>query len=159
EQSHSAEQATQAQAPPVSVEVVTPRAGGIDRVCVQPGTVEPFAAADLYAKASGFLAEQTVDIGSRVKAGDVVARSSVPEYEKQGQRDEAGVRAAEAKVGQMEAHVPAAQSESKAGDASVKLAGVLVLAKKSYRQYREKQLNRYKELAKKEAIEARVVDE
>src|SRR5207248_1105262 len=38
----------------VAVEVVSPRPGGIDRVCVQPGTVEPFEAADLYAKVSGY---------------------------------------------------------------------------------------------------------
>src|SRR3954468_20486094 len=69
-----------AEAPPtndeaaVSVEVVTPRAGGIDRVSTQPGSVEPFEAADLYAKVSGYLIEQKVDIGSRVKAGDVLAR-------------------------------------------------------------------------------------
>src|SRR4051794_39879798 len=67
-------------APTVSVEVVAPIPGGLDRICVQPGTVEPFEAADLYAKASGFLVEQTVDIGSLVKKGDVLARISVPEY-------------------------------------------------------------------------------
>src|SRR5215470_3490570 len=50
----------------VAVEVVSPQPGGIDRVCVQPGTVEPYESADLYAKVSGFLVEQTVDIGSRV---------------------------------------------------------------------------------------------
>src|SRR5690242_17048053 len=58
----------------VSVEVVSPLSGGIDRVCVQPGTLEPFAAAELYAKVSGFLAEQKVDIGSTVREGDVLAR-------------------------------------------------------------------------------------
>ena len=52
---------------PVRVEVVSPRAGGIDRVCIQPGTLEPFESADLYAKVSGFLSEQHVKIGSRVK--------------------------------------------------------------------------------------------
>src|SRR5471030_1694890 len=38
---------------PVKVEVVHPRAGGIDRICIQPGTLEPFESADLYAKVSG----------------------------------------------------------------------------------------------------------
>jgi RND family efflux transporter MFP subunit len=146
-------------APSVTVEVVSPRAGGIDRVCVQPGTVEPFESADLYAKASGFLVEQKVDIGSRVTRGDLLARISVPEYEKQVQRDRARVKAAEAKVRQMEAHVVAAESEAKAADASVKRAKSLVLAKTAYRKYREKQLARYNELAARQAIEQRVVDE
>ena len=50
----------------IVVECVTPRKGGIDRICLQPGTVEPFESADLYTKVSGFLAEQKVDIGYRV---------------------------------------------------------------------------------------------
>jgi RND family efflux transporter MFP subunit len=143
----------------VSVEVVSPRTGGIDRVCVQPGTVEPFESADLYAKASGFLVEQSVDIGSRVNKGDVLVRISVPEYEKQVQRDQARVRAADAKVRQMAAHLSAARSEAKSAEASVALATVMVRAKKAYRQYREKQLARYKDLAAQRALEQRVVDE
>lgn len=143
----------------VTVEAIHPRAGGIDRMCVQPGTVEPFQSADLYSKVSGFLAEQTVNIGSRVKKGDVLARIAVPEQEKQVQRDRARLNAAEAKVRQMEAHVLAAESEAKSADASVALAKVMVRAKGSYRQYREKQLVRYKDLAKQQAIEPRVVDE
>jgi HlyD family secretion protein len=143
----------------VPVEVVRPTAGGIRRVCTQPGTVEPFEAADLYAKASGFLAEQAVDIGSRVKKGDILARIAVPEYEKQVQRDAARVKDAAAKVKQMEAHLAAAKSEAKAADAAVTLAKVMVRAKTSYRQYREKQLGRFKELAKERALDARAVDE
>jgi RND family efflux transporter MFP subunit len=149
----------EAKAATVSVEVIAPQPGGIDRVCVQPGTVEPFESADLYAKTSGFLSEQVVDIGSRVKKGDVLARIAVPEYEKQVERDRARVKSAEAKVRQMEAHLTAAESEAKSADASVALANVLVRAKKAYRLYREKQLNRYKELVAQRAIEQRVVDE
>ena len=145
--------------PLTSAEVVSPRPGGLDRVCVQPGTVEPFEAADLYAKASGFLIDQTVDIGSRVKKGDILARISVPEYEKQVDRDEAQVRAADAKIRQMAAHVLAAEAESKAADASVTFAKVSVRAKTAYRKYREKQLNRIKELVDQKALEGRLLDE
>src|SRR5581483_2790980 len=141
-------------APPVGVEVIQPSQGGIQRVCVQPGSVEPFEYADLYAKASGYLVEQTVDIGSRVKKGDVLARISVPEYEKRVSRDDARVRDANAKVKQMDAHLAAARAESRAADASVVFANVLVRAKTAYRQYRFKQLTRFKELLRERAIEA-----
>jgi HlyD family secretion protein len=47
----------------VSVKTASPRPGGLDRLCTQPGSVEPFEAADLYSKVSGFLVEQNVDIG------------------------------------------------------------------------------------------------
>ena len=143
----------------VPVDVTRPRAGGIERVSVQPGTVEPFEMADLYAKASGFLAEQAVDIGSRVKAGDVLARLSVPEYEKQVARDRARVKDAEAKVRQADAAIAAAEAEARAADAAVSLAKAAVKAKTSFRQYREKQLNRIKELAASRAVDARLADE
>jgi len=143
----------------IAVDVMHPEAGGIQRVCTQPGTVEPYEAADLYAKVSGFLTEQTVDIGSRVKKDQVLARISVPEDEKQVEKDKASVKDAEAVVHQMEAHVTAAKAEAKAADVSVVYATVLVRAKTAYRQYREKQLTRFKELSKEKAIESRVVDE
>src|SRR6185312_10158388 len=110
-------------------------------------------------KVSGFLTEQTVDIGSRVKKDQVLARISVPEDEKQVEKDKASVKDAEAVVHQMEAHVTAAKAEAKAADVSVVYATVLVRAKTAYRQYREKQLTRFKELSKEKAIESRVVDE
>lgn len=144
---------------PVTVEVIHPQSGGIQRICVQPGTVEPFESADLFAKASGFLVEQPVDIGSRVNKGDILARISVPEYQKQVQRDLAKIQNAKAKVRQMEAHLAAAKAESKAMEASVLLSRVNVRAKTSYRQYREKQLTRFKELAKERALEAKIVEE
>ena len=145
--------------PQVTAEVVLPRPGGLDRVSIQVGTVEPFAAAELYAKASGFLIEQTVDIGSRVEKDEILARISVPEYEKQVDRDEARVRAADAKVRQMDAHLTAAKAESKAADASITFAKVSLRAKTAYRKYREKQLNRIKDLVAQKALEGRLLDE
>jgi RND family efflux transporter MFP subunit len=143
----------------VRVEVVRPSPGGLNRNSVEPGTVEPFESADIYAKVSGFLAEQTVDIGDRVKKGDVLAKLFVPEYEKQVARDQARVRDTEAHVKQSEARVEAARADAKAAEASVALAKAMVRAKTAYRQYREKQLNRIKELAAQKAVDARLVDE
>lgn len=155
----NAAESPSASASAVPVEVTRPRPGGIERVCVQPGTVEPFEMADLYAKASGFLTEQSVDIGSRVKAGDVLARLTVPEYEKQVARDQARVRDALAKVRQAAAGIKAAEAEARAAEASVGLAKVTVKAKTAFRQYREKQLTRIKELAASRAVDARLADE
>ena len=143
----------------VAVEVVHPRSGGLKRVCTQPGSVEPFESADLYARASGYLAEQKADIGSRVTKGDLLARIAVPELEKQVEREAARVKNAQAKVKQMEAHLESAKAEAKAADVAVTLAKSTVRAKTSFRTYREKQLTRMKELAKERALEARVVDE
>jgi len=143
----------------IIVDVVSPKAGGIDRICMQPGTIEPYEAADLYAKVSGFLTEQTVDIGSRVKAGQVLARIAVPENEKQVDRDAAKVKHAQAIVKQMEARIVVAKSELKTAEASVVVARTQVKSKASYRRFREKQLARLKQLNIERTIEAAVVDE
>lgn len=141
------------------VEVVHPARGGLDRICVQPGTVEPYEAADLYAKVSGFMIEQTVDIGSQVKAGQVLARIAVPEFEKQVDRDLARVTHAEAVVRQMQARFISAQADSKSAEASVANSRAQYKSRCSYRKFREKQLARLKELNNQRAIEAKVVDE
>jgi RND family efflux transporter MFP subunit len=147
------------QSPGVVVDVVAPRPGGIERVCDQPGTVEPFESADLYAKVSGFLAEQTVDIGSRVKRGQVLARISLPEFEKQVVRDAAKVQDARARVRQAAAKVDSARADARAAQAQVAFAEADVKSKAAYRKFRKKQLDRITELNNQQAIDARVVDE
>jgi HlyD family secretion protein len=143
----------------VSVEVLAPRRGGIPRLCLQPGTVEPFECADLYAKVSGFLAEQNVDIGYSVRAGDVLARIWVPEYEKQVQQDTADVAKAEARVVQMKAAIDTATADLGAATAGVALARAEAKSKLSYREYREKQRARIKDLVERMAIDAKLGDE
>ena len=100
-----------------------------------------------------------MDIGSRVKRGQVLAKLSVPEAERQVDRDAARVAHAEAQVRQMDARIQAAEAEAKAADATIALNRTLVRSKTAYRQYREKQLARIKDLNRNQAIEARLVDE
>ena len=95
----------------ISVEVISPRPGGIDRLCLQPGSLEPLEAADLYAKVSGFLVEQKVDIGSHVRAGELLARLSVPEFDKQVKHDTADVERAKSRVDQMKAAITTAVAD------------------------------------------------
>ena len=70
-----------------------------------PATMEAYEQADLYAKASGYISEVRVDIGDRVKAGDVLAVIDVPEMVKELAETQAlhaaavaGVRTAESKI-------------------------------------------------------------
>ena len=48
------------------------------RTTVQPGTVIGFESVDLYAMVSGYLKEQAVDIGSRIRKGQVLAEIDAP---------------------------------------------------------------------------------
>ena len=153
---------------PVAVDVAAPKPGGIDRVCVQPGSVEPYESADLFAKVSGYLAEQDieidgkkrhVDIGTRVKAGNVLARIAVPEHEKQLAQDDAEVLRATAKVKQAEAAVKTAEADVGTALAGIALARADGTSKASYRAYREKQRDRIRGLAAREAIDAKLAEE
>jgi HlyD family secretion protein len=143
----------------IKAQVITPKPGGLPRLCVQPGSAEPLVGAALYAKVSGRLKTLKVDIGDRVKKGDLLAEIEIPELEAQAARNKAKVDDAQAKLKQAEAQKTEAEAEARAADAAVKLAGTIVKAKTAFREYREKQLNRIKDLVAKGAEDKRLQDE
>ena len=48
-----------------------------------PGQTEPFDTATIYPRATGYIAERRVDIGSRVKKGDLLIRIAAPDLDQQ----------------------------------------------------------------------------
>ena len=48
-----------------------------------PGTTFAFEAANIFARTNGYILKRNVDIGSRVKAGDVLAELTAPELDHQ----------------------------------------------------------------------------
>jgi RND family efflux transporter MFP subunit len=54
-----------------------------------PGTTAAFAAANIFARATGYIAKRNVDIGDHVKAGDLLAQLAVPELDDQISQNEA----------------------------------------------------------------------
>src|SRR5262245_35628600 len=64
---------------PVVVRAVAPEQRAFTLSSTQPGTAEAFYEADLGAKVSGFVSELAVDVGTRVRSGQVLARLAVPE--------------------------------------------------------------------------------
>jgi RND family efflux transporter MFP subunit len=121
--------------------------------------VEPFECADLYAKASGFLVEMKVDIGSRVNEKDILARISVPEYEKQVDKDKAEVERAGAKRDQTKAAITTAEKDHGAASAGVALAQAEFKSKTSFREYRQKQRDRIAGLVAQQALNAKLAEE
>jgi RND family efflux transporter MFP subunit len=63
----------------ITVRVITPEPRALTLTSTQPATAEAFYEADLGAKVSGFVSEIAVDVGSRVRRGQVLARLAVPE--------------------------------------------------------------------------------
>ena len=84
------------------VETVRPSKGGMRRTTVQPGTVVGFESVDLYAMVSGYLKTQVVDIGSRIRKGEVLAVIDAPRETKALEEAAALVEESKAQVAQAE---------------------------------------------------------
>ncbi len=76
---------------------------------VWPGSTEAFALADIYARASGYITQRNVDIGSRVKKGDVLVEITAPEVQHQISQAEATLAQDLAAIQQAQANLRLAQ--------------------------------------------------
>jgi RND family efflux transporter MFP subunit len=75
-----------------------------------PGTTAAFAAANIYARATGYIAKRRVDIGDRVRSGDLLAQLSVPELDDQISQNEATLEQIKSALDQAEASRKLAES-------------------------------------------------
>jgi RND family efflux transporter MFP subunit len=80
--------------PVVRTMEVQPTAG--PRIVNLPGTMQAFDAATLYARATGYIAQRNVDIGSQVHKGDVLVVIAAPDLDQQ-------LAQARAELGQLQA--------------------------------------------------------
>ena len=78
-----------------------------------PGTVSAFDQSTLYARATGYIAERKVDIGSRVKKGDLLVRISAPDLDQQLAQANAQLVQTQAAVAQANAAVDQAASNTR----------------------------------------------
>jgi RND family efflux transporter MFP subunit len=74
-----------------------------------PGTTEAFSVANIYARATGYIFKRNVDIGDRVKAGDLLAELAVPELDDQIAQGEATLNQLKSTLEQDEAGLRLAQ--------------------------------------------------
>ena len=81
-----------------------------------PGDVAAFDRATIFARATGYIAERRVDIGSRVHAGDLLARIAAPDLDKQLAQAQATLDQRSAELRQAEAAVNQAQSNKDLAD-------------------------------------------
>jgi HlyD family secretion protein len=155
----AATEAAPAESRVMKVEATYPRRGGTALTTTQPGSVHAFESADLYAEVPGYLKSQKVDIGDRVKEGEVLAEIAAPELEKAVLEAQAAVKQAEAAAVQAKARIASTKADLEAQKAMVSKAKVDVESYTAARQYREKEFSRIRDLAAREAIERKLVDE
>ncbi|WP_457107345.1 efflux RND transporter periplasmic adaptor subunit [Methylobacterium sp. P5_C11] len=83
EQSRAASPPRSAPAKPPSVRVAKAERATGPLSLTQTGTTQAFDAASLYPRATGYIVERKVDIGSHVKTGDLLFRISAPDLDQQ----------------------------------------------------------------------------
>src|ERR1700722_2497695 len=66
-----------------TVSVISPVSGSGKRSLVLPGDIRAFYEAPIYAQVSGYLKSWNADIGTRVKAGQVLAEINTPDLDQQ----------------------------------------------------------------------------
>ncbi|HEY7311563.1 MAG TPA: efflux RND transporter periplasmic adaptor subunit [Gemmataceae bacterium] len=144
---------------PLRVKIIEPKAGGVERLVRRPATVQAFDFANLYAKVSGYLTKQKVDIGSKVEEGDTLAVVYAPELDKNVEKadadwkkSQAAAKAVGARQHKAEADLEASKSQYDRTKADVKKAEALVVL-------RRKIYDRFQQLAAEKSIQQELVDE
>ena len=69
-----------------------------------PATTAAFAQAEIYARATGYIDKRNVDIGDRVKQGELLAQLAVPELDDQISQNEATLNQLRSALDQAEAN-------------------------------------------------------
>lgn len=94
---HAGASATDAtEAPVVAVAKVT--RGSVAQALTIAAEFRPFQEIDVHAKVAGYVKAIRVDVGSRVRAGQLLAVLEIPELQDQLQQDAAGVKRAQEEV-------------------------------------------------------------
>ncbi len=144
---------------PHTVKVIHPSRGAMERITVQVGSIQAYETVSLYAKASGFLKTQNVDIGDKVKRGAVLAIVDVPELEKLLDRNSAAVEQAKARVVQMRTKIEIAKADQEAAKAKEVEAQANAKSATAWVRFRSKQLERMRALFALKSIDEKLVDE
>ncbi len=143
----------------ITVKVVRPQLGGMERKTTQPGTVRAFEYEEIYPQVAGLLAHQKVDIGDTVKKGQLLAEIDAPELVKEEQHAAAALKQAQAQVEQMKANVTAAEAEVEKAESTVISSKAEEKRSRAFLNYRQAQYVRIEGLAHDRAVDERLVDE
>lgn len=125
----------------------------------QPGRVAAFEQTPMFSKLAGYVEEVLVDIGDRVKAGQVLLTLSVPEYQDQLEQKRGLLAQAEAEVQQAEAALVAVEAAANSAKAMVAQAEASIgRAEGDFARW-ESERNRIEQLVNTGSVTAKLGDE
>ncbi|WP_168221691.1 efflux RND transporter periplasmic adaptor subunit [Aquisphaera giovannonii] len=141
------------------VVTVAPERRAMRRLSEQPGQIEAVEVTPIHAKVSGYVASVAVDIGDRLKKGQLMAEIRVPEIEADLKQKRALVQESEAEVKQAEAAVGVALAGVEAAEAKAMemQAGVRRAESEVARWHAE--FARVEQLAQERALTGTLLDE
>jgi HlyD family secretion protein len=151
--------AKQGKGGPVSVRVIKPQPGGLERVSQQTCTMRAFAREDVYAAVPGVLKHLTVDIGSVVKKGQLLAEIDAPLLALEEKQAEAAVKQARGQVREGEARLVTARAEVEVARGLIDQRKAELGTARANKEYREKAYKRIKLLGDRGTVDVGLVDE
>jgi RND family efflux transporter MFP subunit len=110
--------------PQVVVSVAHPRRSAETRELSLPATVRPYFDTVIYARTNGYIRRWLVDIGDRVKVGQLLAEIDVPELDQQIDQARASLNQLKARLALAEAQVTLAESTLKRYEAAAPGGGI-----------------------------------
>lgn len=114
--SEGGDKKVQASEPAMTVGVTKVVKKSLGRKITLSSELVPFQEIDVYAKESGYVKKLTVDYGTHVKAGEVMAILEIPELQAQLQEDEAEIKNASNQVTRAQHELARYQAQYKALD-------------------------------------------
>jgi RND family efflux transporter MFP subunit len=143
----------------VSVNVIKPRAEGLERITTQPGTFQSFEFEKLRPKISGQLINQVVDRGTPVAKKQLVAEIYAPELYADLEHAKAALKRAEMQRKQTDANLVAARAELDVARTVIDQRKEEVKRAVSYERYRKSQYRRIEKLVLGGSVEKKLEDE
>lgn len=143
----------------VRVETTKPTQSGAGQVTNQIGSLYAFESAELFARISGFLKVQNVDIGDHVERGQVLVEIDAPELAIEVDQAGAALAEAKAEVDQMTSRVATAEADREAAVAVIAQSEAELKRAKAQHNFREKQYHRIKDLYELDSVEQKLVEE
>jgi RND family efflux transporter MFP subunit len=100
----------QPESPPATASVAPVTRGDLASTLTVAGEFQPYQEVELHAKVSGYIRRINVDIGDRVKNGQVIATLEVPELNAQVAASQAAIRHSQSEITRAENEVTLAQA-------------------------------------------------
>lgn len=139
--------------------VVRPAVEHLQRSTTQPAHVEPYERTDIYAKAGGYVSHVHVDIGDRVKKGQVLAQLWIPEMDQERLQKVSLVDESRAAVEQAKASIAAAAAGVGAAQAKRDVARAAIAMHEAEVALRSAEHQRISELVATQSMNEAILDE